>query len=218
MSETRKPRRRWFQYSLRSLFLLTFLVSLGMSWFAVRMKRAREQGEAVEWIRKGGGSVVYDYQYEVPYSGPPGPVWLRNLLGTDFFATAVHVCFFPSSVSDAGLEHLKGLTQLRELDLRFSPVGDNGLKYLNGLARLRTLDLSDTNVTDAGSEHLKRMTHLQTLNLEDAQVTDAGLEHLKGLTQLKMLILLGTHVTDDGVNRLQKALPNCQVITERSCI
>jgi hypothetical protein len=36
---------RWYQYRLRSLFVLTLLVSLGMSWVAVKMqgyKRPRE--------------------------------------------------------------------------------------------------------------------------------------------------------------------------------
>jgi hypothetical protein len=31
-----RPHRRWFQYRLRTLLLLTLLVSIGMSWIAVK--------------------------------------------------------------------------------------------------------------------------------------------------------------------------------------
>jgi hypothetical protein len=52
MSEPYKTRRRWFQYSLRSVLLLMLLVGLGLSWYATRAKRAREQKEAVEEIKQ----------------------------------------------------------------------------------------------------------------------------------------------------------------------
>jgi hypothetical protein len=53
-SQPEAPARklRWFQYSLRSLMLLVLVVSVGMSWVAVKMKRARQQDKAVEEIKK----------------------------------------------------------------------------------------------------------------------------------------------------------------------
>ncbi len=44
------------------------------------------------------------------------------------------------------------------------------------------------------------------------RITDAGLENLKGLNQLTEIDLLKTRVTDEGVNKLQQALPHCQII------
>ena len=75
-----------------------------MSWFAVRMKRARQQEEAVEEIKKLGGQVQYDYEVQksgnrLPGGGPPGPAWLRNLLGEYFFAAVVLVSFPSSAMS-----------------------------------------------------------------------------------------------------------------------
>jgi hypothetical protein len=209
---------RWFQYSLRSLFLLVFLVSIGMSWVAVKIERARRQKEAVEEIKKAGGHVSYDYQFDksgdwLPEARPPGPAWLRNLLGEDFFATVVMVGLFPlnSRVTDAGLEHLKGLTQLEWLDLMDTPVTDAGLEHLKGLTQLQELYLGGTKVTDAGLDYLKGLTQLRTLYLGNTPVTDAGLEHLSGLTQLQFLCLENTQVTDEGAKRLQQALPKCRI-------
>ena len=133
MSETRKHRRRWFQYSLGSLMLFVFLVSLGMSWYAVRAKRAREQSEAVEEILKLYGDVLYDYQ--VQGSGarrapadPPGPAWLRRLLGVDFFETVVAVDFGNPNVTDADLRCLERLAGLKELSMDSPHVTDTGLE------------------------------------------------------------------------------------------
>ena len=50
----KRPRLRWYQYSLRTLFLLTLIVSLLMSWHAVKMKKAMAQKKAVEAILAAG--------------------------------------------------------------------------------------------------------------------------------------------------------------------
>ncbi len=91
-----KPRLRWFQYSLRSLLLAMLAASLGMSWVAVKMQKARRQKEAVEAILKFGGTVEYDYQQNT--SGkrirgalPPTATWWRNLLGNNFFDSVIEI-------------------------------------------------------------------------------------------------------------------------------
>lgn len=55
-----------------------------------------------------------------------------------------------TNVSDAGLVHLRGLTQLTSLSISGTKVTDAGLVYLSGLTNLTTLNLSATKVTDAG--------------------------------------------------------------------
>ena len=67
-------------------------------------------------------------------------------------------------------------------------------------------------MTDAGLEHLKGLTQTPIgWTCWDTQVTDAGLVHLKGLSQLQWLNLTSTRVTRHGVEKLQKALPNCEI-------
>ena len=50
-----------FQFSIRSLLLLTVVVAIPCSWLAVEREQARKQQAAVEAIKKLGGEVMYDY-------------------------------------------------------------------------------------------------------------------------------------------------------------
>jgi Leucine-rich repeat (LRR) protein len=61
-----------------------------------------------------------------------------------------------SSVCDAGLAHLKGLSGLSILYLNGNRVSDAGIAHLKGLANLSTLPLPRTQVTDAGVKELRR--------------------------------------------------------------
>lgn len=123
----------------------------------------------------------------------------------------VSVSFTNGQVTDAGMEHLKEVANLRSLQLTRTQVTDTGLKHLKGMTNIRFLVLYGTPVTDTGLEHLEGLTNLQILNLTHTQVTDAGLEHLKGMTLLEKLYLRDTQVTDEGIKKLQQSLPNCTI-------
>jgi hypothetical protein len=227
--------RRRFQFSLRSLLVFVLLCAVVSSWFAVRMKQAREQREVLEIIVvRLGGTIVYDH-WEMVGPALPRAASSRKLLGADFFSDVFLLYLDGTQVTDAGLEHLKGLTALQGLSLDGTQVTDAGLEHLKGLTALQGLYLDGTQVTDAGLEHLKGLTALQWLYLDGTQVTDAGLEHLKGLTALQELWLgdtqvtdaglehlqglrsleevdlSNTKVTDEGVKKLQQTLPNCRI-------
>ena len=60
-----------------------------------------------------------------------------------------------------------------EVSLRLSTsITDAGLVHLKGLPNLQNLSLFGTKVTNAGLVHLKGLTELQELNLRDAGVAD----------------------------------------------
>jgi uncharacterized protein YjbI with pentapeptide repeats len=151
-----------------------------------------EQAKAIAEIEKLGGKVTFDEKSRE-----------KSVIGVNLSGT---------TVTDAGLEHLKGLTQLQELSLTDTKVSGAGLEHLKELTNLQRLDLMHTEVTDAGLEGLKELTNLKGLNLWGTKVTDAGLERLRGLTKLQWLNLLGTAVTADGVRQFQQALPNCKIV------
>ena len=64
------------------------------------------------------------------------------------------------------------------VDFSRTEVTDDGLEHLIGLTNLQTLILNDTKVTDKGLEHLEGLTNLEWLQV-GANVTDEGIGKLK---------------------------------------
>ena len=122
---------------------------------------------------------------------------------------AIKVRLGYSKITDAGLEHLKELTELKELFLNNTDITDAGLVHLKGLTKLQGLGFTRTNVTDAALVHVESLTNLERLWLTDTRITDAGLVHLKGLTNLQGLNLSNTKVSDAGLVHL-KAMTSLQ--------
>jgi hypothetical protein len=106
---------------------------------------------------------------------------------------------------------LARLKHLRVLRLQGTFVTDAGLKHIAGLADLRELDLNDCRISDAGMQYLKRLTRLEKLRLAGSLVTNAGLEVLWGKPALLTLDLRYTRVTRSGVSRLGTALPGARI-------
>jgi hypothetical protein len=205
-----------FQFSILSLLVLAVVVAVPFSWLKTEMNAAKRQREAVEWIKKAGGDVGYDdaerHSVMWTFPIPSAPPWLWNLLGDDFFADVAQVNLSGRAVSDAGLEHLEGLTHVEVLWLHLTNVNDAGLQHLKALTRLQELWLDVTRVSDPGMEQLKGLIQLRVLSLAGTNVSDAGLEPLKRLTKLRALVLAHTKVSDRGVKDFQKALPKVVII------
>ncbi len=107
-----------------------------------------------------------------------------------------------TNISSAGLRHLGGLTKLETLWLNSTAITDAGLAHLANCKQLKWLDLADTAVTDAGLVELRPFAQLRELNLLNAQVGDRGVAHLRALLQLGCLVLDGTALTDRGLETL----------------
>ncbi len=114
---------------------------------------------------------------------------------------------------DGELAVLKDLKNLVWLHLGGTDVTDRGLPHLADLTSLTRLHLERTQVSDAGLAHLNQLQSLTYLNLYQTGVTDVGLSHLEGLKNLKNLYLWQTKVTPAGVDKLQQALPDCEIDT-----
>jgi hypothetical protein len=170
------------------LILIVLLIGGVLGWI---VRQAHIQCDAVAAIKHAGGSVKYDWEY-VSGGNPWAPRWLVEWLGVDFFGHVTEVYLTGTSITDAGLAHLKGLTNL----------------YV--------LLLDDTRVTDAGLVHLKGLTKLSYLFLKGTQVSDAGLLHLKGLRRLHVLDLRGADITATSPNHSTKLSPTSASASRRS--
>jgi hypothetical protein len=183
-----KRKRRWFQFSLRTLMIATAIIAVGSALVATRLRRAQRQRAAVKAILKDGGIVLYDYELDskdnqIAGAQCPGPEWLRSLFGDDFFADVVGV----EAKTDASLEHIVELIELH------------------------ILVLENRRVTDSEMQALGELKKLKWLNLNGDDITDAGLELLARLSQLRTLMLWNTYVTDQSIEKFQQSHPDCEV-------
>ena len=230
-----RVRRRWYQFSLRTLLIFVTIVGCGLGWFGIKVQQAIKQKAAVDVILKSGGMVAYDYQLDE--SGtiwqdkePSGPPWLRSLLKADLFANVIYAdvetneeltllqdlpqlnwLFVGRNVTDVGWEHLRQLGQLKRLVFARSQISDDSLKNLRELSQLTTLKFLDIPITDAGLIHVNTLSRLQSLDLSYTAVTDAGLVQFTGLGQLENLSLQGTQITDAGLEHLLGMNKLCQL-------
>lgn len=92
---------------------------------------------------------------------------------------------------------------ITRIDLKGKKVTDADLEKLSELTNLRELNLYNTRVGDAGLEHLKAIPTLEELELSNTQVTDQGLDTLAEFPSLKKVFLRNTVVTDSAVEELQ---------------
>jgi hypothetical protein len=116
-----------------------------------------------------------------------------------------------AEVTDSELRHLACLTNLRVLKLSYGQVTDSGLARLNGLKQLEEMELDRTKITDAGLKSIGGFRHLRRLSLSDTAITDAGLVELCGLEHLENVYVFCPKLTRVGVERLQRALPKCEI-------
>jgi Leucine-rich repeat (LRR) protein len=92
---------------------------------------------------------------------------------------------YDTGITDAGLEHLKGLRQLQELNLSGTAVTDAGLEHLKGLKQLRMLDLSFTKVKGL-LEPTERESHGPQFVGLDADPVDGNRESTIGRRGARM--------------------------------
>ena len=138
-------------------------------------------------------------------------------------------------VSGRGLESLKALLAIEELDLtlieftpeaarivgglrtlkrfRYADVTDETLAELAKLPELEELEVWAGGVTDRGVDHLLKLSKLRKLAIRGSQLSDAGLQRLANLPHLESLDL--SHSTGSlsatGVKRFQEQKPGCKV-------
>ena len=165
MTDKPKPRRRWLQFSLRTLFIV---VTVFCVWLGFVVSKAREQRLAVEAIRAVGGYVSYNYQYSAqvgvlgwpkvlgnPPPPLPGPVWLRKLIGTEYFSIATEVWLSGQRTNDIPFSAIQRLRKLTGLTIHDTKITDTELEHLQGLASLKTLYFVNVEISDEGIKKLE---------------------------------------------------------------
>jgi len=194
------PRRRWYQFSLRTLLIAMAVLSVLLGLWMLSIARAERQRRAVRAVDRLGGSARYA-------NVPVGESWLitqlrKTSIPRDYFDPVVEISLGNTQCSDADLRQFSRLSKLQYLQLNNTEVTDAGLLHISGLTKLERLELAHTSVTSSGLAHLQRLDALTRLGLARTQVSDEGLAYLRNLKQLECLYLFDTQVTDSGLVHL----------------
>jgi hypothetical protein len=166
LSAATKPKLRWYQFSLRALFVVVTLCAIPCSWLAVKLQEARRRHERV--LRSyAAGNAIIKAGGEIGAGGLPD--------GRMSFV----VSFRGKRFTKDCLNPLRDLELTYGVDLAGTLVTDADLDALVGVEGLQELRLEGTTVTDAGLEALSRLENLRILHLEKTHVTDIGVARLQ---------------------------------------
>lgn len=210
------------------LILLACLVAGGVI-VDKNLSDANQQRRAIQWLSENRGQGLYRFQekghgsyefktvddgrfrHEAVEEGepqtepqPPGPAWLRDRLGIDYFDDIIVVTAYPEA-DMRDISPLADLPHLETLTIEQSFVGD--LTPLANLKQLRCLSLIHCQITDVSP--LAELTNLKYLILAYNPVNDV--KPLHGLKQLQFLFLNETNVSEADYQAIQKALPDCLI-------
>ncbi len=220
---TSHRKRRWLRFHLRTLLVLVTVLCV---WLAFRTSVAMRQRDVVDRLGKSFEQhtshpslrVEYDYEWDADFKPtgadrPPGPAWLQDLLGVDYFQTviALHLhgatdrelidlqelphlqrLVLGGQFSDAELYRLASHQKLTllDVDLSYAPrVTDRGLAFLGKLTNLTLLRLSVSDaVTADGLEPLRQLINLEELDITfDGAQGERVLAHISKLPRLRKL-------------------------------
>ncbi|HEV3005129.1 MAG TPA: hypothetical protein VGX78_11750, partial [Pirellulales bacterium] len=131
------PKRRWFQFKLRTMLASVAVVAAAMGVFGVRWFRSVQEERALAAIKDAGGLVARNQE---------GAVDRVYLAGEQF----------DDERFEQLLPHLQHIWRLRELDLVHNAVSDAGLEHVKRLSNLRELYLFRTKVTAEGVRDLRQ--------------------------------------------------------------
>jgi len=181
-------KRKFLRYSLRSIFILTTLIAIGLAYY---INHCRDQKAAVTAIRDHGGTFAIRYD---------APEWVRNRFDDhEYFYNCTRVNLGPLN---------RGYDPAR-------PIGDAELRslipHMNAFSNFHILDLRESDVTDDGLDCLRQLRFIDELSLWDTGVTDRAIQHLADLPSLENLDVRGTRITRAGAERLAAALPDCDI-------
>jgi len=111
---TDPPRRRWFCFSLRTLFLIVTILGVFLGWLGVQTKWIRDRHEALKWAEsygfyETGHSLVVTHTAPGPRDAP----WSIHILGE---AGIAQISLVAHHADQREVERFTGLFPEAEID------------------------------------------------------------------------------------------------------
>lgn len=202
-----RPRRRWFQFRLRTLLIGVLLLSVCLAGYVWVRERARRQAKAVATLREMAVGVDYESDESARANEPSFP-WHRwdsvsDYLSRDYFEDVVGVYENPFGPSDSRKfwNAVRELSALKTLALENDQVTPEDLRLLQNHSDLERLSMHNDRVSDEHLQEIGRLKGLRTLTVDclsgqQGKISHNGIDHLASLPHLRRLSLSGTTVDD----------------------
>jgi hypothetical protein len=150
-----------FQFDILTLLFLMIVVAAFAGWYGILFRRSKataeqkthfqEKYEAVEYREYGNGITSLDFS-------KCKKEFTDDDLAEVATCSQLESLYFPlnTSITDAGLARLEGLTSLEYLSVSGNGITDAGLVHLYGLKKLKSLRFYYTRITPQGIEKLQK--------------------------------------------------------------
>lgn len=138
------------RFRLRTLLLVVIPISAFGVWAGMKYRKSQLQRSGIQWVSEQNGHFVYDYQAPLEDGSfpvgaePPGPDWMREWLGDDFFCDIHGVILDNRELTD--LSPLEQLEELQSLAIFIDILPEADLAPLSRLKKLKTLSLNYTEI------------------------------------------------------------------------
>ena len=117
--------------------------------------RTHRQRMAVQAIEALGGSVMYDFEIQGK-AEPPGPRWLRSMVGDEYFMNVEEVLLWDASADDRVVSQLCNLKHVKKMYLQGTQISDASVPYLEAMHELEILSLWKTRVSEDAKARIRR--------------------------------------------------------------
>ncbi len=210
------PKRRWLQFSLRTLLIATSCIAVICGLLSSAVRQVCQRRALFATIEQAGGQLIFDpplthqfarreFDEKEKYviqalDQPNGPseqlstlAVLKDRLGVfreDYLARATSLDFHCGRLISGGLCVEMG---------SHAKATDATAAHIKELPSLKYLDLGGQQITNAGMENLAGLTNLECLWLDGTQIDDAGLQQLRNFKRLRKLFVGKTRVTLAGL-------------------
>ncbi len=207
------------------MLLASTALAIGLG---ILVSDARRQEKAAAAIEDMSGQIVYDWQVRPPGDRstqpltPPGPQWLRRLVGPHYFDTIVAVRLYAQRGNNRRrrlaevIPHLAVLPELRSLTLWGWNLTPEDFQMVSRMRCLEKLTCVETTISEQCAAELVHATALHKLSLERVVISPAALRQFARLPHLESFTLdckwefVGTDVTytdeyklrDDGAEAI----------------
>lgn len=196
-----KPIRRWYQFNLRTLFLLVFLSAVSLAFVANPLIRIRKQNSLVAEIRRSQSihSITFADDPEENHDTPLPGHWLaRRILGDNAFRDIIRIHLGDNNLGESTYRRMGELQALQSLRITDGTLSVEEAQYLARIPKLKHLGL-ECHVSRGALAELAESKSLRDLSITDRSFDDEALKGIGDLTSIEHIVIYGTAVTGKGV-------------------